>query len=92
MRLYFIICELFNNIAKHSDATKAQIEMTFVNHEIMILIQDNGRGFDTTKMLTLEGFGLNQIKARIKNLNGDLNIKSSSENGTSVKIRVPILY
>jgi hypothetical protein len=38
------------------------------NKILQITIEDNGKGFDTSTFYILEGFGINQIKARIKAL------------------------
>lgn len=91
MRLYFIISELLNNITKHSNASKAHVSIDLGNHELLFHVHDNGQGFDSKKF-KVEGFGLNQIRARIKNLNGEFNVNSKVNYGTSVKMKVPILY
>lgn len=89
-RLYFIISELLNNIIKHSDASKAQVSLIENHNEMIIEITDNGKGFDTNKFNFVEGFGLNQIKARINNLNGQFDVKSKINEGTSINISVPL--
>ena len=89
-RLYFIISELLNNIIKHSQANKAEISLIENNNEMIIEITDNGKGFDINKFNFVEGFGLNQIKARINNLNGQFDVKSKINEGTSVTINVPL--
>lgn len=91
-RLYFIISELLNNIIKHSEATRAEVSLSETeNHnELIIEITDNGKGFDINDFNFVEGFGLNQIKARINNLNGQFDVKSRINEGTSIKITVPL--
>ncbi|WP_163400999.1 tetratricopeptide repeat-containing sensor histidine kinase [Flavobacterium fluviatile] len=91
-RLYFIISELLNNIIKHSEATRAEVSLSETeNHkELIIEITDNGKGFDINDFNFVEGFGLNQIKARINNLNGQFKVKSKINEGTSIKITVPL--
>jgi two-component system NarL family sensor kinase len=89
-RLYFIISELLNNIIKHSEASKAEISLIENNNEMIIEITDNGKGFDINKFNFVEGFGLNQIKARINNLNGQFDVKSKINEGTSVMINIPL--
>ncbi|MGO4773344.1 ATP-binding protein [Flavobacterium sp. W22_SRS_FK3] len=89
-RLYFIISELLNNIIKHSQASKAQVSLIENNNEMIIEITDNGKGFDIKKFNFIEGFGLNQIKARINNLNGQFNVRSQINEGTSVMISIPL--
>ena len=89
-RIYFIISELLNNIIKHSDANKAQVLLTENTDGLLIQINDNGKGFDINEFNFVEGFGLNQIKARINNMNGHIDVKSKRNQGTSIKIRVPV--
>lgn len=90
MKIYFIVSELFSNIIKHSDATKAQILLSENNNQLIIIIHDNGKGFKTEKLNEAEGFGLNRIRARIKKYKGNLSIVSKTNEGTSIKIKIPL--
>lgn len=90
MKLYFITTELFNNIIKHSDARKAHIILSEKQHQFTIIIHDDGKGFKTEKLKEVEGFGLNRIRARIKKYKGSISINSKPNEGTSIKIQVPL--
>lgn len=92
MKIYFIIMELLNNIIKHSHAQQAKLSIQENNEFLNIDIMDNGKGFDSSKFHVLEGFGLNQIRARINNLKGTIEINSKLDAGTAIKIIVPITY
>ncbi|WP_366187041.1 ATP-binding protein [Flavobacterium ovatum] len=92
MKMYFIITELLNNIIKHSQANQAKLKLTEKNGNLIIQITDNGQGFDTKKFNIIEGFGLNQIRARIKNMEGKLKIKSTINSGTTISILAHIEY
>ncbi|MBG6109632.1 signal transduction histidine kinase [Flavobacterium sp. CG_9.10] len=92
MKIYFIVTELLNNIIKHSQAGKANVTIQEYNESLQIHITDNGKGFDTDKFGFLDGFGLNQIHARINNLKGTIAINSKVDSGTSISIAVPIAY
>ena len=91
MKLYFIITELLNNIIKHSNATNANISFEEVDSKLHIIVTDNGNGFVTTKSELSEGFGINQIRARINNLKGEFTINSLLTFGTTVTLKIPIL-
>lgn len=91
MKIYNIISELFNNIIKHSKASKAKLTLDEEDNLLIIHVYDNGKGFDTEKFETNESFGLNQIKARIANMNGTISIYSKIGSGTSISIKVPFL-
>lgn len=91
MKIYFVITELFNNIIKHSKATLAQINIEEKEDQLIIHIQDNGTGFNTDIYNSNDGFGLNQIRARINNIKGKIKINSSEKEGTKIKLKIPIL-
>ena len=89
-KLYNIISELFNNILKHSKASKAVIAIEEKNNELIITVEDNGIGFKTNKSISNEGFGLTQIRARTSSMNGKISINSIVDTGTLVIIKLPI--
>lgn len=89
IKVYFIISELINNIVKHSKATTAKIIIKENANYFKIQVIDNGIGFDTNQFQIIEGFGLNQIRARINVMRGNLNIDSKIEKGTTIKIDIP---
>jgi len=91
MKLYFIITELLNNIIKHSNASNAKVSFEEIDERLHIIVTDNGNGFDTTKSELNEGFGINQIRARINNLKGEFTINSLLTFGTTVTLKIPIL-
>ena len=90
MKIYFIVSELFSNIIKHSDAKKGEISLYESNDHFIIAIHDDGKGFQTEKLNESEGFGLNRIRARIKKYKGTLSIVSKPNEGTSIKIKIPL--
>ncbi|MBO9583803.1 MAG: histidine kinase [Flavobacterium sp.] len=90
MKIYFIVSELFNNIIKHSEAQKANLSLIEKKDQLFLTIHDNGIGFRTQKLKDAEGFGLNRIRARIKKYKGTLSIVSKENQGTQIKIQIPL--
>lgn len=90
INLFRIIQELTTNITKHAKASEASINIT--NHEdsINIMIEDNGVGFDTSKIKPHAGIGLSSIKEKVEDLNGSLAIDSYPGKGTTIIIDLPI--
>ncbi|WKD86025.1 Sensor protein VraS [Polaribacter huanghezhanensis] len=86
-----IIQELVNNILKHSNATKATVQMEDKKGILFVDIQDDGEGFDKTEIAKKDGLGINQIEARIQMMKGRFRIDSNSQTGTRIKIELPIL-
>ncbi|MDR6843515.1 ATP-binding protein [Flavobacterium granuli] len=92
MKLYFIIAELLNNIIKHSEATTADVTIKEIENKLFIVVSDNGNGFMDSKLEVTEGFGINQIRARINNMKGEFIINSILNKGTTVSLKIPIVH
>jgi len=90
MKLYFIIAELINNIIKHSNANHSTINIEEVDSSLIIHVKDDGTGFKNNQFETYEGFGINQIRARINNMKGEFVIDSVLNKGTTIYLKVPI--
>lgn len=91
MKLYFIIAELLNNIIKHSSANTAEVTIKEIENKLSILVTDDGKGFMDSKLEATEGFGINQIRARINNMKGEFNINSILNTGTVISLKIPII-
>lgn len=90
IKIYFIISELLNNTIKHSQATIGKVSLNESETTLKIQVFDNGKGFDTNQFQIIEGFGINQIRARINAMKGKLIIDSKLGMGTIITIQVPI--
>ncbi len=87
--LYRVIQECVNNCVKHADATELDISINNSDEGIDLLIEDNGKGFDTTIInKTEDGLGLQNIRSRISFLKGTVHWDSSPGNGTVVAIHI----
>ncbi|WP_099202963.1 histidine kinase [Miniphocaeibacter massiliensis] len=80
--IIYIINESLNNIIKHSDATIVEINLRETEDNIYILVKDNGSKKSSLKY----GIGLNSIEARVKTINGQLQV--SNENGFRIFINI----
>ena len=91
IKMYNIIQEFVNNILKHSRAKNAMIKLEEIDGKLSLKISDDGVGFDKTKITVKDGLGINQIDARIQMMKGEFNIVSAINNGTFIKIVMPVL-
>ena len=89
-KLFFIVSEFLNNTIKHSKASECLVSLELFKKLLIINIIDNGVGFDVNKIAITDGFGITQIRARIKNINGDLLIKSTLNQGTAITMKVNV--
>ena len=85
LHLYRIISELTTNAIKHSTANEIKISIYQNKNDIVLELKDDGVGFTENNK---KGFGLNNVKTRIAQMNGNLAIDSNS-NGTSIYITIP---
>lgn len=85
--LYLCIRESLQNTLKYAEASKFFIHFSIEKKEIVLLLKDNGKGFDLTK--GKKGIGLKNLKERVEEIHGSFDIESSEE-GTKTTIRIPI--
>ncbi len=93
--VYRIVQEIFNNIKKHSKAKKADLLLDFGTKYLMLSITDDGIGFNVEQTLTNvktkgSSYGLIGILDRVNQLQGEIEIKSSGESGTTYTVKLPI--
>lgn len=86
--LYRIIQEQINNIIKYSKARNVKIQFKKEPTGLCLSIQDDGIGFDTN--LPKNGIGLLNMKKRMEDLHGTIDIESSPGNGCNIYIRLPL--
>ena len=85
---------LMGNILEHSGAKNASIRLECDASECVLNIQDDGKGFDVSKLTQVDssgrGAGLFTIKERVKLLGGACRIESQPGQGTNIVVRVPL--
>lgn len=86
--VYRIVQELVNNIIKHSHATKVHIQLFENNKKLILIVEDNGRGFQNSKLS--EGLGLLNIRSRLNTVNGEANFEPSPASGSIATIRIQL--
>ena len=89
--IFRIVQEGFNNCMKHSGATHADLDVLDREHQLYVLLKDNGHGFDEGSVNSGTGFGLSSMKERAKLLNGNLEIHSMEGQGTTIEVTIPIM-
>lgn len=91
--LYRITQEGLRNAIKHAAATDITVTLRLLPADIVLTIQDNGRGFRVpsplSSLTTEHHFGLVGIAERVAWLGGHLTIRSSLGAGTELTVRIP---
>ncbi|MFZ6674816.1 ATP-binding protein [Undibacterium sp. Xuan67W] len=88
MSIYRIVQETLSNVIKHANARHVEIilQRDAVTHAVHLLISDDGTGFD--QALTTSGLGLIGVRERVFALDGDIQILSETDGGTTITIRL----
>jgi signal transduction histidine kinase/ligand-binding sensor domain-containing protein len=84
--VYLTIKEALHNIVKHAGADFVEITIA-VDRTLTISIRDNGSGFDTRNIRPFSN-GLNNMRKRMKDIRGNLEIVQ--KNGTLIRLTVPV--
>jgi signal transduction histidine kinase len=90
LALYRIVQEAFSNIIKHANAKNVMIQLIRHPYSIVVIIEDDGKGFDTTVGSASKGLGLINMQNRANAFNGSFVITSSSKMGSEIMVEIPI--
>jgi len=82
--------EALSNIARHSAATRASVEVTAQGGTLRLVIGDNGRGFDPGQPRQAGQRGLANLRARAEGVGGRLTLTSEPGAGTRLQLDLPI--
>jgi signal transduction histidine kinase len=84
--------EAVYNAVRHGQPSKVVIRAHFEPDAMSLEVDDDGCGFDPVAAMAVEGnhFGLVGMRERIESLGGQLEVRSSTGQGTRVAIKVPV--
>lgn len=85
--LLLVVKEALNNVIRHARATEVRLRVTTSENQIIISIEDNGRGFERSPDNALCD-GLNNMRQRMEEIGGQFQLTSHPGSGT----RVEFLY
>ncbi len=93
LALFRLVQEALINITKHAFATHVLIHLRFSSSEVILRIEDDGRGFDVRERFGAavgeRKMGLHVMRERVAMLNGEIHIESQPPSGTRILIRIP---
>jgi PAS domain S-box-containing protein len=79
--------EALTNIIRHAEATRAHIRLTFKARNVQLVLQDDGKGFNTDSSGT--GFGLISMRERAQRIGAELTLNSRPGRGSKIVVNVP---
>lgn len=86
VNLYRITQEALNNIVKHAHATEVFIQLFEGDFTFQFTIEDDGKGFSYEALREAKSLGMDSIKSRCKSFGASLDIDSSPNQGTFIRI------
>ncbi len=87
-QIYCIIQEGLTNIQRHAQATQVDLQAERIDDQIVVILRDNGVGFNLDQAAT--GFGLRSMTERAHSLGGQLSIASAPQQGTQIQLATPV--
>ncbi|MBK9609549.1 MAG: histidine kinase, partial [Betaproteobacteria bacterium] len=88
--LYRIVQEGLTNIARHAGATQAAVNLDRKGRQVLLHLQDNGRGFDPASPQAAGCSGIKGIRERVYLLGGQVEFYSRPGQGTVVQVALPL--
>jgi signal transduction histidine kinase len=88
VNIYRIIQELVTNSVKHGHAGQVLVQLTIAAENVLISVEDDGRGFDLAAVQARPGIGLSNIRHRVNYFSGKMDIESKPGEGTTVNIEL----
>lgn len=92
IQLLRVVQEALTNVRKHAGAAKAIVRLDNEDDCLRITIEDDGQGFDSSRLDREEGrsFGLRSMRERVEGAGGRFSVESSPGNGTHITVLLPL--
>ncbi|MDX3099856.1 sensor histidine kinase [Nonomuraea angiospora] len=81
--------EALANAAKHADASRVGLTLSYMEDVVTLDVRDDGAGFDPERVGDGGGFGLTSMRKRVGRVAGTLEIESEPGFGTAISASVP---
>ncbi|MEO1023171.1 MAG: tetratricopeptide repeat protein [Bacteroidota bacterium] len=79
--------ELINNVVRHAYASEITVNVTILNEELNVMVQDDGHGFSGSPE---KGTGIRNLTSSIKTYDGTIYVDSTPGKGTTVNFTLPV--
>ena len=90
LSLYRIVQESLWNVAKYAQAQQVLLTATQLHGELVLVVEDDGKGFDPDQIKGKGSLGLISMKERAHLVHGSFFVQSQPGKGTRVEVRVPV--
>jgi len=87
--IFRIVQEATTNVVRHSQATRVDVLLKQRGEQLILIVEDNGNGFDPLQTIQSDKMGIAGIRERAEMLGGELNVESTAGYGTIIFVEVP---
>src|SRR2546425_1273700 len=87
-----IVGEALRNVGSHSGARNAKVHLRYDDEQIVVTVDDDGKGFESAELDTAEGrghYGIVGMRERAEGVGGELVVRSEPGRGTVVRASIP---
>jgi signal transduction histidine kinase len=88
--LFRVTQEALRNIARHAEATRAEVGLQYLDGGLELAVSDDGKGFDPVEQQGRTSLGHASMRQRVFLLGGTINIASRPGHGTTISVRVQL--
>lgn len=88
--IFRVTQEAITNVLRHAKAKQARVEIMMTVSALEFSVRDDGRGFDTAKILPHASTGLSSMMERVSLVNGQCRVESKPKKGTCVRVVIPL--
>lgn len=86
--------EALMNVRKHAQATQVSVTLSYMDDQVALDVQDDGKGFDPQIPVNPAGqygggYGLQVMHQRVEQLGGEVILESSPGEGTTLVVQIP---
>lgn len=87
--LYRVVQEAMTNVVRHARATRVDLLVERRDDQVLVMVEDDGVGFDSARALSSDNFGLLGMRERADALGGTMTVETSPGKGTTIVVEVP---
>ena len=88
--LFRILQEILTNVARHTQATNVDIRLEQSGEQVVLQVEDNGKGISGVEQSGPKAFGLLGMRLRAQQQGGSFDIQGTPGTGTTVTVTIPL--
>lgn len=88
--MFRVLQESLTNVARHANASRVNVVLSGANGALVLKVQDDGKGIAPGEERKSGSFGLLGMRERVQALGGQVTLRSSPGEGTTVEVSVPL--